>query len=149
MVRYANELDILRLAVLAELYSKEAGNHDSFPFDVGLSIRNVSMAMTSPNNYIGVLIDGCEIIGFLWAVATQMPWSHSTVVFDNILYLLPEKRGGYKAASLIRHYESWCKSVGAVTCSMSTASGIGTDRTCALFERLGYSKVGVQFRKEL
>jgi len=149
MVRFANELDIMRLAQLASLYSKEADNHSSFPFDIDLAIQNVSISMTSTSNYLSVVVVNGEIQGFLWAVATTLPWSKSVIVFDNILYLLPEIRGSYNVISLIRHYENWCKSVGAVCCSLSTASGIGTDRTCALYERMGYKSIGYQFRKEL
>lgn len=149
MVRFANELDILQIAVFAQRYAEEAKHHDLFPFDIGYAIRNVSMSMSSHCNYLSVVVGKSGIKGFLWAVATTLPWSKSVVVFDNILYMLPESRGAYGVISLIKHYESWCKSIGAVCCSLSTASGIGTDRTCALYERMGYKPVGYQFRKEL
>jgi len=149
MVRFANELDIMRLAHLAELYSKEASNHDKLGFDIDYSIQNVSISMCSPLNYLSVVVVDGEVKGFLWAIATTLPWSKETIVFDNILYMLPEIRGSYNVISLIRHYESWCESVGAAYCCLSTASGIGTDRTCALYERMGYNPVGYQFRKEL
>lgn len=149
MVRFANELDILQLAVLAQKYSEEVKNHNLFKFDIDYAIKNVSMSMTSPLNYLSVVVIQGEIKGFLWAIATTIPWSTSIVVFDNILYMSPESRGSYNVISLIKHYESWCKSIGAVCCSLSTASGIGTERTCALYERMGYIPVGYQFRKEL
>lgn len=149
MVRFANELDILQLAVLAEAYSNEAKNHDLFPFDLDLSIKNVSMSMTCDSNYLSVLVEDNSVIGFMWAVASQLPWSSAIIVFDNIFYITPERRGGYGIFSIIKHYEAWCKSIGAVACSLSTASGINTDRVCNLFQHLGYSNLGVQFRKEL
>jgi hypothetical protein len=149
MVRFANELDILRLAQLAKDYSTEVGNHDYLPFDLDFSILNMSLAMSSPANYCSVLVKNNNIVGFLWATATQIPWSKSVIVFDNILYIEPSYRGGLGVVDLIKHYEKWCKSIDATCCSLSTASGISTDRVCALFKRIGYSPVGYQFRKEL
>lgn len=149
MIRPATELDLLRLDQLAEAYSKEAKHHGAFPYNHGCAMKNVAVSMLSDSTFLYVLVSKGTVVGFLWATLSTMPWSEAKIVFDNILYISPENRGGYPVISLIRTYERWAKSNGAVSAMLSTASGIDTERTIALYEKLGYKHVGSQFMKEL
>lgn len=149
MIRQANELDIPRLAVLAQAYSEEAKNHSNFPYDADYAVANVATAMLSDCNCLLVAVSSGQVVGFIWAMMTSLPWSRSPIVFDNIFYVSPEHRGTFIACHLLKKYERWAKNKGAVECCLSLASGITEDRTGRFYEAMGYRRIGSNFRKEL
>lgn len=149
MIREANELDIPRLAIMARAYSVEAKKHGSFPYDEQFAITNVAISMLSDKNCIKLSVVDGKVVGFIWGVLAELPWSRTPIVFDNILYVEPEHRGSAIGLKLIKSYEKWAKESGAKVVSLSIASGITEQRTLALFNKLGYELIGYQCRKEL
>lgn len=149
MIRQANELDILKLAQLAEAYSKEVNHHDNLEFDMEYAMMSVVTSFMHPEHCFFVAVVNGEIIGFLWGLVTPLPWSPALIAIDNVLYVKPESRGTAHGARLIRKYEQWAKSRGAKQISISIASGITDEATCNLYKILGYNLIGSQYRKEV
>lgn len=82
-------------------------------------------------------------IGFL-----QDYWFSDDIAgYDILLYISPNKRGGMSAVRLIKAFEQWAFSRGAIEVRPGTTIGISADVAKQLHERLGYSTVGYTFRK--
>lgn len=149
MVRLANELDIIRLMQLGVEYSKEAKYHDSLPYDPEFAAVNAMQTLDSPDACLIIAEHDGDIIGFIWGAASCLPWSPIPIAMDIILYIKPEHRGGMYGVRLIKAYEEWSRGIGCKQVSLSVASGITEEKTCKLYSKLGYQKVGQQHRKEL
>ena len=149
MIRPMCELDIPKLASLGIDYAKEANNHDVFKYDIDTAMLNLAISIIDPDSCIFVAVKENEVIGFLWGLVSPLPWSTGKLAVDNILYVVPCCRGEIHGVRLIRAYEQWAKTKNASQVSISIASSITEDRTCNLYERLGYSYIGSQFRKDI
>ena len=150
MIRAAHELDVPRLAVLAELYTSEVHHHDSMTFDLEFAMSNIATAMMHEDSCILVCVDKSgEVIGFFWGFVTPLPWSRELIGIDNVLYVMPSVRGKAHGVRLIKAYEQWVKRRGAKQVSLSIASGITEEATGKLYQRMGYEKIGFQYRKEI
>jgi len=148
-VRQATLLDLLLITPLAELYVKEAKQHDQYTFDLQTSLHNASSTIMSEDGCFLVAIDKGLVVGFLWGHAANLPWSRKILAFDTILYVRPDKRkyssAGYK---LMKHWEQWAKERGAEEVQISIASGIHEEDTLKFYKKLGYHYIGTQLRKE-
>lgn len=148
MIREASQFDCLVLADMGKDYHKEVGSHTSVPYCPETSLKRAMAAVVDPNQLL-VVYDDNGIQGFLWAIVGPMlPWSPETVAMDFITYVKPSKRGSLIGYRLIREYERWASSKGAVDIRISVASGINEERTSAFYEGLGFSPSGKQFNKE-
>jgi len=87
--------------------------------------------------------------GFLWGGCYEIPWSDKKLAMDTLLYVKPEFRGTKAGWLLMLAWERWAKEQGAVEVQISIASGIHEERTGSFYERLGYTKTGTQYRKEV
>lgn len=149
MIREAVEFDLFQIAKLGEEYADEVQTHQDFPYHMPTAIANFSLAIESPYFCTFVGVKGTEIVGFLWGYVTSLPWSLTPIAFDNILYVKPEHRGTSIGVKLILAYEKWARDRDIKIACLSIASGITEERTGKLYEKLGYVKVGIQYRKQL
>lgn len=147
-VRQATEWDLPAVIQLSLAYAEEADHHDNFTFDPELAALHGITAVRDPNSCFLVSVYEGKVVGFLWAILTTLPWSRTPIALDNILYVSPDYRGK-QGMYLIRAYEKWAQECGAVEVNVSIASGITNERTESLYERLGYTKVGTSYRKEI
>lgn len=149
-IRQATLLDLLAFAPLAVMYSEEAYKHENFPLDIEHTLMNAAITIQSDNGCLLVAYDGDEPVGLIWGSAHSMPWSLSIIAYDTILYVVPEKRKNWSAVGfkLMLAWEAWAKEQGAAEVQISIASGIHEEESIKFFEKLGYSSIGTQFRKE-
>ncbi len=149
IIRQATLLDLLTLAPLADRYAVEAQGHQRFTFDLETALKNAALTIVDEDGCLLVVYDGLKAVGFLWGSARALPWSKEKLAFDTILYVVPEKRKTSVGYKLMRAWEQWAKQQHAVEVQISIASGIHEGQSIAFFEKLGYSYIGQQFRKEV
>lgn len=146
-VRTASHLDLLWLSKLAESYAQEVTEMKRHPVDAQTLMRNLSLTISNPEGYLSVLVADGEIVGAFWGLITTMPWSCTKVAQDLIVFVDKAYRGYGKL--LLSDWVKWAGSAGAKEVLLSTASGIDVDKTCKLYERLGFKKVGYMYQKEI
>lgn len=69
--------------------------------------------------------------------------------FEQLLYVIPEARGGMIAVRLIKRFELQVKALGATVLSVGATTGMQEDRTARLYHALGYETKGTSLRKVL
>ena len=119
-------------------------------FDDKTVVDLLSLSLKSPSD-VCVLVnetDG-EITGGIIAFAYKNWFGPERVASDLALFVTPDKRGGVVAARLVNQYEKWAKSVGCSEVTIGVSTGVNTDRTALLFQRLGYKYPAHSFRKRL
>ncbi len=150
MIRLASPLDLLTLNQLAEAYAEEVGEHSGLEYSPEKAMRVAMLGLSSPEMVLLVYVKGGEIQGFIWAcMGPYMFWSDDSVAMDQILYVKPEYRGTLAGVALIKAYMRWAKEGGAKEARISCGSGIHEERTNALYERLGFQRVGAYHRRAL
>lgn len=151
MIREANTLDGLVALSLGEKYIKEAGEYAGLPYDPQHAVTNMMNAVFDDNQlFILSINDKGDAVGMLWAVcAPILPWTKAKIAIDQIVYVMPEYRGTKHGLALLSAYEKWAESKGAVETRLSIASGVHEDKTGRLYNKLGYSHLGSQYRRKL
>ena len=99
--------------------------------------------LDSPHGFLWVADDGARLTGGLAALAAQHWCSTDLVATDLALFMAPEARGGLTAARLVTRYREWADQVGAVMTDMGVTTGVHTEQTASLLERLGAQRVGI------
>lgn len=149
MIREACLLDLPRIGQLGKEYIDEVGFDTRFPLDLDYANLLFAMYINRRDSLVLVAVHKKRVVGFFMGAVATFPWSQAPIGMDNLLYIQPEYRGLAHGVRLIKRYEAWAREVGCKEAQLSTASGIEVERTCDLFERLGYTQTGIQFMKEL
>lgn len=146
-VKDATVFDLLIVGTMAESYATEVTQMKNHKVNHEKLMRSLAYACVDPEQYLRILSVNGKIAGAMWGAVSTMPWSDTPITQDFISYVLPQFRG--YGIVLLRDWVKWSISKGAKECSLSTGSGIDTERTCKLFEKQGFDLVGYSFIKEL
>lgn len=85
-----------------------------------------------------VLLDGDPVHAMFIGMVSDFWWGDDLESSDLLVYVTPEKRGGMSAPRLIRGYIAIAESMGVSDIKIGVSTGIDTERTLRLFERLGF-----------
>lgn len=148
-VRKATAYDALELMNMGREYLEET-NEVTLSFDPEYTVTNLVNCVEIPEVCLLVAENEGKLVGGLWGVCNILNlWSMDKAALPHIIYVDPEHRGTLCGYRLIREFERWAIESGASEVHMSVASGINTERTEELYERLGYSFYGKAYRKEV
>jgi GNAT superfamily N-acetyltransferase len=81
-------------------------------------------ASAGPHAFSSVLRSGCEL-----------------------LYVLPEHRGGRTAMKLVERFKEWSDDLGAVYSTMGVSTGLDPERTGRFFEFMGFEPMERTYRR--
>lgn len=105
--------------------------------------RAIEYTFESPYAEILVSEKDGDINGLLWfEVGDHLTWSSDLIATDIAVYVLPDSRGGYTGAALVKAYVKAAKEKGAVTAYISCNTGIHEDKTSAFYQKLGFTSHG-------
>ena len=110
-------------------------------------MENILSKASEAGGFVRVYDSGDEITGIMVGVVAPYLCGPEVYACDLILYVKPENRGTPAALSLVKEFETWAKEMGAVEVMLGTSTGIDSEKTACLYERLGYSLVSKGFSK--
>lgn len=87
------------------------------------------------------------LVGFMVGLVGPPFFSEITVGYHNIFYVTPEHRAKMFGVRLIKAFEAWAIENGASATELCVDTGLKTDRTGRLYERMGYEYMGGKYRK--
>lgn len=135
------------MARLAEVYSEEAPQMKLHKLDMPTLMASYFNTILSPDGYLSVMeVDG-KIVGGMWGLMTNMPWSTVKVAQDIILFVQKEYRG--QGNLLVDDWVKWAEANGAEEVILSTASGIKPQSFGRLMQRKGFAEQGHTYSKEI
>ncbi len=142
---------IYRTASLIEEYWKEQTVFDE-PFNK-LHCLDFLQTFVEDGDYLGYVEKEGELLGIVLATKAPVFWNYQSMIVDNLLTYVPKKnRGTWVGIKLIKGMIDWAKSVNATKITISTTSGINSERTSKLYEKLGFKNMGaacvMQLREE-
>lgn len=141
-MRRATKADVPKMLELGKAMHAESRFRD-FKFNDGKVTRFLEYAVTEPS--LIVLVDGEPAHAMLIAYVQPFWWGDALESDDLVLYVRPEMRGKSSVVRLVKEYKAIAKKMGVVDPRIATATGVDTQRTAKLFERLGFEGTGLMF----
>lgn len=141
MLRNATHADIPRLVELGRAMHAEAPHFSGLRFDgakLGATIGHVI-----DHGFARVAVVDGRIVGGMLALATPHWFSPDLVACDLALFIDAEHRGGTAGPRLLQAYAEWARDMGAAIVTLGLTTGINTERTAAMCERMGWRRAGL------
>jgi len=89
-----------------------------------------------------------KVIAYFLGAMTVHPLMQIKVAVDLSFFVHPEHRGTKLFYTMLKAFENWAEKNGATYTQLSHTSGIETEKSSQLFEKLGYQNIGAIFMKE-
>lgn len=146
-IRHLEKSDVKLVVDLIHRLHAES-NFSEVLFDKAHCAVNVEQWINHNGYYVQGAFDSNKNIFAVYAgYITQYYFSKDLVAHDFLMYVEPERRGGYTIVRLVKNFESWAKSMGAKEIRPGTSTGIKSEMSKKLYEALGYKFTGHNFMK--
>ena len=143
-IRQATLDDLPALINIGEIMQAESPRFSELSFSAARLGHTLAGLIKSPMGFVWVAeAEGGEVVGSMVAAAYQHWASDDLVSSDLALFMAPSHRGGSAAARLARKYHQWARDLGVRLIQQGVTTGVHTDQTVQLLERLGMKRCGV------
>lgn len=144
MIRAATLEDIPQLLALGELMHGESPRFSRLRFSAAKLEHTLRALIGNPQGFAWVAVhgQGGPITGVLIAVAVEHWTSDDLVATDLALFVHPDYRGGRGFLHLVSRYREWARATGAVLRQLGVTTGVHSDATTAMLERIGMTRCG-------
>lgn len=143
MIRPATHDDVPALVELGIRFMRESGYSRSLTINPEAQAGLAAMLIEAPNGLVLADEREGEITGMIGVIATQHPHSGDPVMSELFWYVMPRARGG--GVRLLAAAEDWARSHG-----IRKSIVVSPNRqVSALYKRLGYAPLELQFIKDL
>jgi GNAT superfamily N-acetyltransferase len=105
--------------------------------------------VNNSNTNFDLAFDDDVLVGFMLGVVHEAIFNHVVRATDIGLYVTPSHRGSEVGRVLMDRFESWAKNRNVDQICLGQTTGNRIDITRRLYERRGYTVVGVNCIKEL
>lgn len=140
--------DVYKL--LVALFDESAIPGQNIDFSKG--VKHLYDLVETPGlNKVFLAIDDGKIVGVMKCFLSSYWYSNDCRAVHEILYVIPEKRGGTAAIMLLGAFERWAMDAGAIHCTMSAY--LNDPEALATFRRLmknaSYDCIGALYKRDL
>lgn len=146
--RRARPDDLSSIMVLAKEMHAET-SFRTLSFNDAKAATEVLSCILNPNMLVVVGEKDGKILGIIAAHLDKPYFSEDLVVYDHIWYVGKEGRGSMVGPRLLKHVAEWARLCGAKAVFVTLGSDVSQDRVGKLVERLGYSRLGGYYRKDI
>lgn len=147
MTRFGTFDDIPAIVALGRAMHAES-RFRTISFDESKLARVLALLMADGGCVLVAERDGVLIGAFLGAVS-EFYFSREQEASDLALFVHPQHRGGMAGPALLRAFIAWAKARGVRHLGVAISTGVMIEETGALFERLGFQRVGAAFAMEI
>ncbi|MEC5375443.1 GNAT family N-acetyltransferase [Pseudocitrobacter sp. MW920760] len=149
MVRNATAGDIPALIELGARMYIESRYSQNSPFDEEKCAELARTLISSPAGCLLVAEKDGAVIGWLAGGIAEQWFSRQLMAFEYGLFISPEHRGGTAGPRLAKAFITWAEDHGAALINMGITTGVHEERTGDLYSRLGLSRSGLLYSKEV
>ena len=145
MIRKAVNQDVSKIVELCKKAHEES-KITTAPLDPKTLRTNVQICVLSAEHLVLVVEIDDNIEGMIIGVTHQLWYSRKKQATDLFFYTSKSIRGDGWGAKLMRRFISWAKeNSGVKEIMLGVSSGIETDRTKTLYERMGAIRIGENY----
>lgn len=141
--RKANVNDMSALLDIGRTMAAESPRYARLRFDEMKLTATLGPLIVQPHGFVWVALDVSKIIGVMVGLVCEHWMSNDRVAQDLALYVAPEHRGSGAADLLVNGFRQWAAGQGAVITQGGVSTGVGTEATARLYERLGWTRCGI------
>lgn len=147
MIREPRPADLGALSSMLRKMHAET-KYSAFSLSEGRMLASLKGFMEPSEDRFGCVfeLDGV-VSGVFFGHSDELWFSEELCGYDDLIYVLPEARGRMGSIRMLRAFEKWCREKGCSAVLVGVSSGVMVDRTGALFERLGYGRLGGVYRR--
>lgn len=149
MIRNATAGDIPALIELGARMYLESRYAETSPFDEQKCAELAQHLIAAPGGCVLVAERDSQVIGWLAGGIAEQWFSRKLMAFEYGLFIAPEHRGGSAGPRLAKTFIAWAADNGAAVINMGITTGVHEERTGAMYERLGLSRTGLLYSKEI
>lgn len=143
MIRDATFDDLPQLVELGRVMHAESPRFARLTFSAG-RLHLTLAALIEAGQFLRVGTDEAgAVVGGMAGMVTQHWASDDLVANELALFVAPEYRGGLLAVRLLTRYLQWAAERGAVIIQAGVTTGVDTETTARLYERMGLKRCGV------
>ena len=118
-----------------------------FDYDTNKVGRMLYHYSTNPDTHFMQVaeVDG-ELVGLFLGAISEHYFGTDRLASDTLWYVAPEHRGSRVGLDLLRAFEKWGTSHKVAEICVGVSSGLSTDKTGTLLQKLGYDLVGGNYK---
>jgi GNAT superfamily N-acetyltransferase len=143
VIREATLEDIPALLALGQRMASESPRFSKLAFSDEKLTATLTDVIRSPRGFLWVAEEEAELLGVMVAIVHPHWFSDDLIASDLALFVYQHARGGMAAARLVKQYKAWARESGAVLVQAGVSTGLGTETTAGLYERMGFERCGV------
>lgn len=140
--------DLEQILLLAREMHAET-SFRTLSFNEAKAATEILSCIVNPLMFVYVAEKDGEIVGVAASYLSQPYFSEDWVAYDHIWFVGKTARGSMVGPGLLKHMAAWAKFSGAKALFVTLGSDVSSDRVGALVERLGFSRLGGYYRKDL
>ena len=145
MIRKAVNQDVSKIVDLCK-EAHEESKITTAPLDPKTLRTNVQICVLSAEHLVMVVEVDDKIEGMIIGVTHQLWYSRKKQATDLFFYTSIRIRGDGLGAKLMRRFIGWAKeNPGVKEIMLGVSSGIETDRTKTMYERMGAIRIGENY----
>ncbi|MGX6570430.1 N-acetyltransferase domain-containing protein [Cupriavidus necator] len=143
MIRTATLEDLPEVLALGEMLHAESPRWSRLSFNRTKVLALMQHLVESPDGLLLVAESKGEVLGGIAALSFSH-WSSDDLVAEEISFFLhPKIRGSFAATRLICAMQAWARIRGAKSLIVGASTGISTEDTARLYERLGFRRCAI------
>ncbi|WP_439587493.1 GNAT family N-acetyltransferase [Hydrogenophaga sp.] len=142
MIRPANALDLPVLLDLGERMHAESPRFSRLTFSRARLHDTLRGLLDSPAGFLWVA-EHAQVIGGMAGIIGPHWASDDLVATDLALFIDERQRGGMSTVRLVAQYRQWARERGARIVQVGVTTGVQTEQTARLYERLGLARCGL------
>jgi GNAT superfamily N-acetyltransferase len=144
--RVATLDDLETIIKLLKIMGLESPIYRRFTPDDEKIVKVLTSFIQSPSALVLVLDD--ETGFFIGHIETTL-WFVEKFAWEDLLFVLPEKRGTKRAYVLMNAFEEWAMKQNIAEIRLGIGTGVEEQNTAIFFRKLGYLPSGSLFMKEV
>lgn len=148
VIAYESRFEAEVLARAREMHA-ESIFHRDFPLNEKKLIEQLNAPRTLPHVYFKICVRGDEVMGGFFGIVSSMYFSDARVAKDLAWFVQRNARGSAAAVALLADFEEWAREQKVDHILIGQSTGVQMDETKALYERLGYTTLGVNTFKRI
>ena len=119
------------------------------PIEVEVFRKFLELAVSMPSVFMTILAEDDGIpVGMMTAVAGPYSFSSRMRTSSDLLFVLPEHRGGMASVRLVKRFKEWGDGLGSYCDTLSVATGVTPKRTGKFFKIMGFRPMEMIYRRD-
>lgn len=138
MIEPGKPSDIEGLVELGRAMASESPRWNRLAYSAERVRNTITSLMSTSEGLVLVARRDGLLVGGILAIAAPNWMSEELIAQELAFFILPQYRGTFTATRLVCAMAAWSKAKGARWIEAGVSTGVHTERTAALYERLGF-----------